>query len=112
MDDARLFARSTAPALRPSRWLRAAADLGHITSNTRTPSSRGVGASHGEACKAVRALEIPCCHRISAAKCYELAKGTSPTFLSGFYRQAAMQFLFMAEGELKVAERQTRRRDK
>jgi hypothetical protein len=47
-----------------------------------------------------------------AAKCYELAKSTSPTFLSGFYRQAAMQFLFMAEGELKVAERQTRRRDK
>jgi hypothetical protein len=37
----------------------------HITSNTRTPSSRGVGASHGEACKAVRALEIPCCHRTS-----------------------------------------------
>jgi hypothetical protein len=47
-----------------------------------------------------------------AAKCYELAKSTSPTFLSGFYRQAAMQFLFLAEGELKVAERQTRRRDK
>jgi hypothetical protein len=45
-----------------------------------------------------------------AAKCYELAKST--TFLSGFYRQAAMQLLFMAEGELKVAERQTRRRDK
>ena len=37
----------------------------HITSNTRTPSSRGVGASHGEACKAVRALEIPCCQRTS-----------------------------------------------
>jgi hypothetical protein len=31
---------------------------------------------------------------------------------ASFYRQAAMQFLFMAEGELKVAERQTRRRDK
>jgi hypothetical protein len=40
------------------------------------------------------------------------AKSSSPTFLSGFYRQAAMQFLFMAEGELKLAERQTRRRDK
>jgi hypothetical protein len=35
-----------------------------------------------------------------------------PHLLSGFYRQAAMQFLFMAEGELKIAERQTRRRDK
>jgi len=47
-----------------------------------------------------------------AAKCYELAKSASPAFLSGFYRQAAVQFLFMAEGELKLAERQTRRRDK
>jgi hypothetical protein len=47
-----------------------------------------------------------------AAKCYELAKSVSPTSLSGFYRQAAVQFLFMAEGELKLAERQTRRRDK
>ena len=47
-----------------------------------------------------------------AVKCYELAKSASPAFLSGFYRQAAMQFLFMAEGELRLAERQTRRQDK
>jgi hypothetical protein len=47
-----------------------------------------------------------------AAKCYELAKSTSPTFLSGFYRQTAMQFLFMAEGELRLAERQMRRQEK
>lgn len=45
-----------------------------------------------------------------AAKCYELAKSASPAFLSGgFYRQAAAQFLCLAEGELKLAE--TRRRD-
>jgi amidase len=31
----------------------------------RTPNSFGVGASHGEACKAARASEIPCCHRTS-----------------------------------------------
>lgn len=40
-------------------------DLGCITSNTRTPSSFGIGASHGEACKMVRASEIPCCQRAS-----------------------------------------------
>jgi hypothetical protein len=37
----------------------------HITSNTRTPNFFGIGASHGEACKAVLASEIPCCHRTS-----------------------------------------------
>src|ERR1700693_5335095 len=37
----------------------------HTTSNTRTPTSFGIGASHGEACKAARVSEIPCCHRTS-----------------------------------------------
>ena len=32
-----------------------------ITSNTRTPTSCGVGASHGAACNVVRASESPCC---------------------------------------------------
>jgi hypothetical protein len=36
-----------------------------VTSNTRTPSSFGIGASHGEACKTLRVSEIPCCHRFS-----------------------------------------------
>jgi hypothetical protein len=43
-------------------------------------------------------------YRKEAAKCYELAKSASPDFLSGFYRRIAVQYLFMAEGELKLAE--------
>jgi len=31
--------------------------------NTRTPSSFGIGASHGEACKAMSTSESPCFHR-------------------------------------------------
>jgi hypothetical protein len=38
------------------------------------------------------------CYWKEATKCYELAKSASPAFLSGFYRQAAVQYLFMAEG--------------
>lgn len=43
-------------------------------------------------------------YREEAAKCYELAKSASPAFVSGFYRRIAVQYLFMAEGELKLAE--------
>jgi hypothetical protein len=39
-----------------------------ITSNTRTPSSLGIGASHGEACKVLCASARPCCHRASIAE--------------------------------------------
>jgi hypothetical protein len=46
--------------------------------------------------------------RKEAAKCYELAKSASPEFLSGFYRRIAVQYLFMAEGELKLVEKQDR----
>jgi hypothetical protein len=45
-------------------------------------------------------------YRQEAAKCYELAKSASPDFLSGFYRRIAVQYLFMAEGELKQVEKQ------
>jgi hypothetical protein len=45
-------------------------------------------------------------YRKEAAKCYELAKDASPAFLSGFYRRVAVQYLFMAEGELKLVEKQ------
>jgi hypothetical protein len=45
-------------------------------------------------------------YRKEAVKCYELAKSASSAFLSGFYRRVALQFLFMAEGELKLAEKQ------
>jgi hypothetical protein len=45
-------------------------------------------------------------YRKEAAKCHELAKDASPAFLSGFYRRVAVQYLFMAEGELKLAEKQ------
>src|SRR4029077_727555 len=34
-----------------------------ITSNTRTPISLGIGASHGEACNVARASATPCCQR-------------------------------------------------
>ncbi len=47
-------------------------------------------------------------YRKEAAKCYELAKSASPEFLSGFYRRIAVQYLFMAEGELKLVEKQDR----
>ena len=43
-------------------------------------------------------------YRKAAAKCYELAKSASPDFLSGFYRRIAEQYLFMAEGELRLVE--------
>jgi hypothetical protein len=43
-----------------------------------------------------------------AVKCYELAKNASPEFPSGFYRRIAVQYLFMAEGELKLVEKQDR----
>jgi hypothetical protein len=57
------------------------------------------------------------CYWKEAAKCYELARSASPTFLGSFYRQVAVQYLFMAEGELKLAEmklaeKRTWRRDK
>jgi hypothetical protein len=45
-------------------------------------------------------------YRQEAAKCYELAKSSSPSFLSDCYRRVAVQYLFMAEGELKLAEKQ------
>jgi hypothetical protein len=45
--------------------LRCPTRISWITSNTRTPSSFGIGASHGEASKVVRASESPCCHRSS-----------------------------------------------
>jgi hypothetical protein len=45
-------------------------------------------------------------YRQEAAKCYELAKSSSPGFLSDCYRRVAVQYLFMAEGELKLAEKQ------
>jgi hypothetical protein len=44
-----------------------------------------------------------------AAKCYELAKSVTPASLSHFYRRVAVQYLSMAEGELTLAENQTRR---
>jgi hypothetical protein len=44
-----------------------------------------------------------------AAKCYELAKRASPALLSGFYRRIALHYLLMAEGELKIVERQSSR---
>jgi hypothetical protein len=46
-------------------------------------------------------------YRQEAAKCYELAKSSSPSFLSDCYRRVAVQYLFMAEGELKLAEQQS-----
>jgi hypothetical protein len=45
-------------------------------------------------------------YRQEAAKCYELAKSSSPEFLRDCYRRVAVQYLFMAEEELKHAERQ------
>jgi hypothetical protein len=45
-------------------------------------------------------------YRQEAAKCYELAKSSSPGFLADCYRRIAVQYLFMAEGELKLAEKQ------
>jgi hypothetical protein len=45
-------------------------------------------------------------YRHEAAKCYELAKSSSPEFLRDCYRRVAVQYLFMAEEELKQAERQ------
>jgi hypothetical protein len=44
-------------------------------------------------------------YRQAAAKCYELAKSSSPEFLRDCYRRVAVQYLFMAEEELKQAER-------
>ena len=45
-------------------------------------------------------------YRKEAAKCYELAKNASPAFRSGYYQRIAVQCLFMAERELKLAERE------
>jgi hypothetical protein len=45
-------------------------------------------------------------YRKEAVKCYELAKSCSPGFLRDCYRRVAMQYLFMADGELKLAESQ------
>jgi len=45
-------------------------------------------------------------YRQEASKCYELAKNASPGFLRDTYRKVAVQYLFMAEGELKLAEKQ------
>jgi hypothetical protein len=47
-------------------------------------------------------------YRQEAAKCYELAKSSSPGFLSDCYRRVAVQYLFMAEGEMKLAEKHGR----
>jgi hypothetical protein len=47
-------------------------------------------------------------YRKEAVNCYELAKSCSPGFLRDCYRRVAMQYLFMAEGELKLAESQGR----
>ena len=43
-------------------------------------------------------------YRQEANRCYELAKRASPGFLRDTYRKVAVQYLFMAEDELKVAE--------
>ena len=45
--------------------LRCPTRISCITSNTRTPSSFGIGASQGEAFSVVCASENPCCHRAS-----------------------------------------------
>jgi hypothetical protein len=47
-------------------------------------------------------------YRKEAAKYYELAKSDSPAFLRGCYRQVVVKYLFMAEGELQLAERHHR----
>jgi hypothetical protein len=44
-------------------------------------------------------------YRQEANRCYELAKRSSPGFLRDTYRKVAVQYLFMAEGELQVAEK-------
>jgi len=45
-------------------------------------------------------------YRKEAVKCYELAKSASPAVLSGFYRRIAAHYLFMAEAELKLVEKE------
>ena len=45
-------------------------------------------------------------YRKEAARCYELAKDAPYAFLSNHYRRVAVQYLFMAEGEEKLAEKQ------
>jgi hypothetical protein len=47
-------------------------------------------------------------YRQEAARCYELAKSSSPGFLGDCYRRVAVQYLFMAEGETKLAEQDGR----
>jgi hypothetical protein len=47
-------------------------------------------------------------YRQEAARCYELAKSSSPGFLSNCYRRVAVQYLFMAEDETKLAEKDGR----
>jgi hypothetical protein len=47
-------------------------------------------------------------YRKEATKCYELAKNASPAFLGDCYRRVAVQYLFMAEAEQKLAEQQAR----
>jgi hypothetical protein len=44
-------------------------------------------------------------YRQEAAKYYELAKSSSLGFLSDCYRRVAVQYLFTAEGEVKLAEK-------
>jgi hypothetical protein len=44
-------------------------------------------------------------YRQEANRCYELAKRSSPGFLRDTYRKVAVQYLFMAEDELQVAEK-------
>jgi hypothetical protein len=46
-------------------------------------------------------------YRKEPVKCYELAKSCSPGFLRDCYRRVALQYLFTADGELKLAESQS-----
>jgi hypothetical protein len=45
-------------------------------------------------------------YRKEAARCHQLAKDAPYAFLGNHYRRVAVQYLFMAEGEEKLAEKQ------
>jgi hypothetical protein len=44
-------------------------------------------------------------YRKEAVKCHELAKAAPYAFLADFYRRIAVRYLFMAEEELRQAEK-------
>jgi hypothetical protein len=44
-------------------------------------------------------------YRQEALKCHELARAAPYTFLSDFYRRIAVRYLFMAEEEMRLAEK-------